>query len=92
MEKSNKNDELQQIFNEKGETLSPVLPDNVKNYQTDLDNFKLAIEELDNNFVEAIGANKFKIEFEGRISDIIFQQLKEQVLLNVLERRLKDLL
>ena len=66
--------------------------DNVKNYQTDLDNFNLAIEELDNNFAEEIGANKFKIELEGRISDIMFQQLKEQVLLNVLERRLKDLL
>lgn len=37
MEKSNKEHELKQIFNEKGETLSPVLPENVKNYLIDID-------------------------------------------------------
>ncbi len=36
MEKNN-NHELKQIFNEKGETLSPVLPENVKNYLIDID-------------------------------------------------------
>ncbi len=35
---SNKdNHELKQIFNEKGETLSPVLPENIKNYLIDID-------------------------------------------------------
>lgn len=37
MEENNKDSQLQQIFNEKGETLSPVLPDNVKNYLIDID-------------------------------------------------------
>jgi hypothetical protein len=37
MEKSNKEYELQQIFNEKGETLSPTLPEEVKNYLIDID-------------------------------------------------------
>jgi hypothetical protein len=37
MEKSNKEHELQQIFNEKGETLSPTLADDVKNYLIDID-------------------------------------------------------
>lgn len=37
MEKNNKDNQLRQIFNEKGETLSPVLPDNVKNYLIDID-------------------------------------------------------
>ncbi len=37
MEKNGKETQLQQIFNEKGETLSPVLPDNVKNYLIDID-------------------------------------------------------
>ena len=37
MEKSNKEHELKQIFNEKGETLSPTLADDVKNYLIDID-------------------------------------------------------
>jgi len=32
-----KNHELKTILNEKGETLSPVLPDNIKNYLIDID-------------------------------------------------------
>ena len=36
MEKENKQN-LQVIFNEKGETISPVLPDDIKNYLIDID-------------------------------------------------------
>ena len=32
-----KNHQLQQTFNEKGETISPVLPNNVKNFLIDID-------------------------------------------------------
>lgn len=32
-----KNHELQSVFNEKGEAISPILPDNVKNFLIDID-------------------------------------------------------
>jgi len=34
---SEKNHELKTIFNEKGDTISPVLPDGIKNYLIDID-------------------------------------------------------
>lgn len=37
MSKNNSKTELKQTFNEKGETLSPVLPEDVKNFLIDID-------------------------------------------------------
>lgn len=61
------------------------------NYQMNLNNFRLAISEIDTNFSDDTDMQEFKKTLENHVIDTVREQKKEFIMLTVIQKQLSDM-
>jgi len=61
------------------------------NYQMNLTNFRLAIQEIDENYADDPDMREFRKTLEGHVRDTVRERKKEAIMLAVIKQQLAEL-